>query len=254
MSTYTIGEVADRTGFTASALRFYESRGLVAPTTRTAAGYRVYDDHTLARLAFIGRAKQLGCTLEEITDLIAIWAGDRCGPVQRRFHDLVTDKIADAQRQIAELTGLTAQLQTAAAQLAGPAIDGPCGDSCACVSDIPMPATEPVALALIDKPDDPPVACTLEPGAMPDRLAGWRAVLDHVRSRGTADDGALRVEFGDELSLGELARLVAAEQRCCAFFSFAITVDHRGVALEVRAPDDAEGVVASLFGQPAGSG
>ena len=243
MSTYTIGEVADRSGFTASALRFYESRGLVAPTTRTAAGYRLYDDHALARLAFIGRAKQLGCTLEEITDLVGIWDGDRCGPVQRRFHDLVTDKIADAQRQITELAALTAQLQTAAAQLAGPAVDGPCGESCACVTDIPTA-----------EPHDPPIACTLEPGAMPDRLAGWRAVLDHVRSRGTADDGALRVEFGDDLSLGELARLVAAEQRCCAFFSFSITVDHRGVALEVRAPDDAEDVVASLFGQPAGSG
>ena len=163
--------------------------------------------------------------------------------MQRRFHDLVTDKIADAQRQITELAALTAQLQTAAAQLAGPAVDGPCGESCACVTDIPTA-----------EPHDPPIACTLEPGAMPDRLAGWRAVLDHVRSRGTADDGALRVEFGDDLSLGELARLVTAEQQCCAFFSFSITVDHRGVALEVRAPDDAEDVVASLFGQPAGSG
>lgn len=134
MSTYTIGEVADRSGFSASSLRYYEGIGLVEPAARTAAGYRVYDDDTLTRLAFVARAKQLGCTLEEITDLASLWDGERCGPVQRRIHDLVTAKIADSQRQIVELTALTAQLQSVAAQLAGPAIDGPCGDDCACLA------------------------------------------------------------------------------------------------------------------------
>jgi MerR family transcriptional regulator, copper efflux regulator len=134
VSTYTIGETAERSGFSASALRYYEGIGLVEPSTRTEAGYRLYDDDTLARLAFISRAKQLGCSLEEITDLVGIWDGERCGPVQRRFHDLVTEKLADAQRQIAELTALTDQLHQAAAQLAGPAIDGPCSEGCACLA------------------------------------------------------------------------------------------------------------------------
>ena len=93
MSTLTIGQVAERTGFTASALRYYEGLGLVMPTTRTDAGYRLYGDDTVHRLAFIARAKQLGCSLDEITDLLAIWDGDRCAPVQRRFHELVTEKI-----------------------------------------------------------------------------------------------------------------------------------------------------------------
>jgi MerR family transcriptional regulator, copper efflux regulator len=134
VSTYTIGETAERSGFSASALRYYEGIGLVEPSTRTAAGYRVYDDHTLARLAFIARAKQLGCSLDEITDLVGIWDGERCGPVQRRFHDLVTTKLAEAQRQIDDLTALTAQLREAAAQLAGPAVDGPCSEACACLA------------------------------------------------------------------------------------------------------------------------
>ena len=146
MSTYTIGEAADRSGFSASALRFYEGIGLVEPTTRTEAGYRIYDDRSLARLSFIARAKRLGCTLEEITDLAAIWDGDRCGPVQRRFHDLVSAKLIEAQRQIAELTALTGQLHAAAAQLAGPAIDGPCDDSCACIAAGPAPARTEIAL------------------------------------------------------------------------------------------------------------
>jgi MerR family transcriptional regulator, copper efflux regulator len=138
MSTYTIGQVADRTGFTASTLRYYEGIGLVEPATRTDAGYRLYDDTTLTRLAFIGRAKQLGCTLEEITDLVGLWDGERCGPVQRRFHELVTTKMADAEHQIAELTALVDQLQHAAAQLSGPATDGPCDETCVCLTFVEM--------------------------------------------------------------------------------------------------------------------
>lgn len=134
VSRYTIGETAERSGFSASALRYYEGIGLVEPSTRTGAGYRLYDDHTLARLAFIARAKQLGCSLEHITDLVGIWDGVRCGPVQKRFHDLVTSRLADAEHQIAELTALAEQLRQAAAQLAGPAIDGPCDEGCACLA------------------------------------------------------------------------------------------------------------------------
>lgn len=252
MSTYTIGEVADRSGFSASALRYYEGIGLVGPAARTNAGYRLYDDRTLGRLAFIARAKHLGCSLEEITDLVAVWDGERCAPVQRRFHALVTDKIAEARHQVAELTALTDQLHDAAAQLSGPATDGPCGDGCACLAPATAPVNEvsaPVRLA--SKPEAASVACTLDADAMPDRLADWRAALNRAQVRTTADDGALRIEFVPDIDVGELARLVAAEQQCCAFFAFAITVDHRGVALEVRAPDGSEELVASVFGDAA---
>jgi len=51
--------------------------------------------------------------------------------------------------------------------------------------------------------------------------------------------------------VGEIARLSVAEQDCCRFLSFAITVDDRGVGLEVRAPDAAMTVVHALFGVPA---
>lgn len=64
MSAYTIGEVADRSGFSVSALRYYEGIGLVAPSARTDCGYRVFDDAALLQLAFIARAKRLGCSLE----------------------------------------------------------------------------------------------------------------------------------------------------------------------------------------------
>ncbi len=143
MSTYTIGEVAERSGFSASALRYYEGIGLVPPAHRTAAGYRLYGDEALDRLTFIARAKQLGCTLDEITDLVGIWDGERCGPVQKRFHDLLTSKLAETERQIDELTALADELRQAARRLAGPAIDGPCSEHCACLA---LDGVMPVAL------------------------------------------------------------------------------------------------------------
>lgn len=143
-TTYTIGEVADRSGFSPSALRYYEDIGLVPPTARTVSGYRLYDDDSLARLSFVARAKQLGCSLEEISDLVGIWDGERCGPVQKRFHDLVTEKLADTERQIVELQALREQLRRAAALLDGPPIDGACSAECACLT---LQAATPVRLA-----------------------------------------------------------------------------------------------------------
>jgi len=132
VGTYTIGETAERSGFSASTLRYYEGIGLVQPSERTASGYRLYDDRTLLRLAFIARAKQLGCSLDDIADLVGIWDGEACGPVQKRLHDLVTEKLTEAQRQIEELTAFRDQLGQAAVQLTGPATDGPCSEECAC--------------------------------------------------------------------------------------------------------------------------
>jgi len=235
MSTYTIGEVADRTGFSASALRYYEGIGLVQPASRTAAGYRVYDDQALMRLAFIARAKQLGCTLEEIIDLVSIWDGSHCGPVQRRFHALVTDKIRENKSRITELDEFSRQLTRAAAHLRTAPVDGPCESSCACLTT----------------PSDSGIACTLDAGAMPGRLDDWRALLDHAVDRTRTSSGVLRVELDEHIDAAELARVVAAEQECCTFFAFAITIDQRGIALEVTAPPDAQAIVTALFGQPA---
>jgi DNA-binding transcriptional MerR regulator len=248
VSTYTIGEVAQRSGFTASALRYYEDIGLVPPEARTEGGYRIYGDHTLGRLAFIARAKQLGCSLEEITDLVAIWDGERCAPVQRRLHELVTEKIGRAQRQVVELTAFASQLQQAASQLGGTPSDGPCGEGCACLAPTASASTAPVVLGA--RPADVPIACTLEPDEMPARLAGWQAILGAVRARQATEAGGLRLQLSDDVDLAELSRLVVAEQRCCAFLSFAITVDGRGVGLEIDSPAGAADLVAALFGRP----
>lgn len=61
----TIGEVADRSGFPPSALRFYEREGLLS-TTRTSGGQRRYERSVLRRLAFIRAARTIGVGLDEV--------------------------------------------------------------------------------------------------------------------------------------------------------------------------------------------
>ena len=78
-TTFQIAEVAQRSGFTPATLRYYEDIGLLRPAGRTDAGYRLYDETSLERLRFIARAKQLGCSLDEIADLASAWDGGRCG-------------------------------------------------------------------------------------------------------------------------------------------------------------------------------
>ncbi len=133
---YKIKDVSERSGFSAVTLRYYEQIGLLPPAARTAAGYRLYDDDTLERLAFITRAKQLGCSLDEISELSAAWDGGTCGPVQDGLRTLVAEKITLAERQIAELTLLLAELRQAAAALGQHRPTGPCDDQCGCVADL----------------------------------------------------------------------------------------------------------------------
>ena len=72
---YSPGEVAEKTGFSIDTLRYYERIGLVAPAGRTAGGYRVYDEGSLARLAFIGATRTLTDPREESVAVIDVGGG-----------------------------------------------------------------------------------------------------------------------------------------------------------------------------------
>jgi MerR family transcriptional regulator, redox-sensitive transcriptional activator SoxR len=61
----TVGEVAKRSGFAASAIRFYDKEGLIT-ATRSSGGQRRFERNMLRRLAFIRAARNVGLTLEEI--------------------------------------------------------------------------------------------------------------------------------------------------------------------------------------------
>ncbi|HUR77275.1 MAG TPA: MerR family DNA-binding protein [Acidimicrobiales bacterium] len=63
----------------------------------TPAGYRLYDERTLERLGFIARAKQLGCTLEEIKDLAEAWDSNECAPIKHRLRAVVAAKLEETE-------------------------------------------------------------------------------------------------------------------------------------------------------------
>jgi len=134
MNGYKISEAARATGFTVSALRFYEQEGVVIPE-RTANGYRSYREDHLESLRFVARGQQLGLSLDDITELLDLLDEEECAPVQTRIRHLVGERIGQAQDQIAELVAFTSQLQTAAARLGVHTPDGACDDDCGCRSE-----------------------------------------------------------------------------------------------------------------------
>jgi MerR family redox-sensitive transcriptional activator SoxR len=71
-----VSEVAARSGFAPSALRFYERAGLIA-ATRTSGNQRRYERSVLRRLAFIRAARNVGLTLDEVAAALATLPGSR---------------------------------------------------------------------------------------------------------------------------------------------------------------------------------
>ncbi|MCC5951129.1 MAG: redox-sensitive transcriptional activator SoxR [Acidimicrobiia bacterium] len=84
--TLSIGALSARTGVAASALRYYEDRGLIA-ATRTPAGHRRFTNTTLRRVSFILAAQQVGLTLEEIEEALAALPADRA-PTEEQWSEL----------------------------------------------------------------------------------------------------------------------------------------------------------------------
>ncbi len=104
----TIGEVSRRSGVAASALRFYEERGLIR-SDRAGSGHRRYRRPVLRRIAFIVFAQRIGLTLEEIGAELAKLPPDRA-PTRRDWAQLSSTWTARIDDRIAELERLKAGL------------------------------------------------------------------------------------------------------------------------------------------------
>jgi redox-sensitive transcriptional activator SoxR len=102
----SIGEVAQRSGMAASRLRYYESRGLIAPPERSS-GKRRYAPGVLRRLAIIDAAQRVGFSLEEIHDLL----GSRHGPAHERLRRLALRKLPEIDELILRATTVQQLLQ-----------------------------------------------------------------------------------------------------------------------------------------------
>jgi MerR family redox-sensitive transcriptional activator SoxR len=104
----TIGDIARRSGVAASALRFYEERGLIA-SERRGSGHRRYPRAVLRRIAFIVFAQKIGLTLEEIGAELARLPADRV-PTRADWSRLSRGWSERIDRRIAELERLKAGL------------------------------------------------------------------------------------------------------------------------------------------------
>jgi MerR family redox-sensitive transcriptional activator SoxR len=104
----TIGEVARRSGVAASALRFYEERGLIT-SERAGSGHRRYPRPVLRRIAFIVFAQKVGLTLEEIGRELGKLPPERA-PTRRDWERLSSTWSTRIDERIAELQRLKAGL------------------------------------------------------------------------------------------------------------------------------------------------
>ena len=104
-----IGELAEASRVGIETIRYYERRGLMPKTARTASGYRMYDEEAIQRLAFIRRAQNLGFSLDEIAKLLSLQDGGSKAEVRELALSKLTmieEKLSDLQRMQDILTEL----------------------------------------------------------------------------------------------------------------------------------------------------
>jgi MerR family copper efflux transcriptional regulator len=108
-ASLTIGAVAKRAGVQIDTIRYYEREGLLPAPLRRASGYRSYNESVISRLRFIRRAKDLGFTLEEIRDLLALSADRHRGV--KEVKQRAEHRLATIDARIAELTRIRKGLE-----------------------------------------------------------------------------------------------------------------------------------------------
>ncbi|MFI1781959.1 MerR family transcriptional regulator [Streptomyces rubiginosohelvolus] len=287
MTSMRISQLAERSGVPATTLRFYESAGLLS-ADRTPAGYRMYGEDAVDRLAFIGAAKHLGLALEEIGELVGVWEAGACRDVKADLRPRISARLAEAEVRAAELAAFTGSLRGALAHLdALPDRAGRCDPECGFLAP-EVGADSVSARAAVSGPGPgpgpgsstpgsgavsggrraQPVDVVLSPGrrAAREEAERWRTAPvacslsgDGLRERTArwreAVAGATRaaVPGGLRLTLpvdrvARIAELAAAEQECCPFFDFRLHLDGPHLHLEVRAPADGGALLTGLFG------
>lgn len=104
-----IGEVSERSGISPKMVRHYEQLGLLPRIARSDAGYRRYGERELHTLRFIRRARDLGFSIAEISELLALWQDRRRASAQVKRIALA--HVADLDRRMAALAQMKGTLQ-----------------------------------------------------------------------------------------------------------------------------------------------
>lgn len=117
MNTMTRGQLARRCGVGPETIRFYERRGLIPEAPRTHSGYRRFGAEAVSRLTFIRRAKELGFSLPEIAELLALH--DHPGGDRARVKALTETKLSEIEARIADLGRMRSALAVLSEQCSG---------------------------------------------------------------------------------------------------------------------------------------
>lgn len=108
----TIGTLAKQAGVNVETIRFYQRRGLVDEPKKPLGGIRHYSGAHARRIQFIKQAQQLGFSLDEVVDLLALEDGRHC----REAEQIGARKLAMVQERMAQLSRIEKALTTLVAQ------------------------------------------------------------------------------------------------------------------------------------------
>ena len=117
MQSMTIGALAKQAGVAIDTVRYYERAGLLPAAARRASGYRAFRPETVQRLRFIRRAKDLGFTLEEIGELLALSGQRERGVKGVKF--AATAKLHAVENKLRELQRIRGGLRALIAACPG---------------------------------------------------------------------------------------------------------------------------------------
>ncbi|MCX8129457.1 MAG: MerR family transcriptional regulator [Clostridia bacterium] len=101
---YLRKQIAKAANINVETLRYYERNGLITVPERNEKGYRLYDDNTLKKLAFIKTAKSCGLTLGEIKDVFSYLEAKSMD--YSYIKGFVTNKLEEIERKMEELDGM----------------------------------------------------------------------------------------------------------------------------------------------------
>lgn len=147
-----IGQASRASGVSTKMIRYYEQTGLIPKVARRDSGYRDYDESDVHRLRFIRRARDLGFTVDQIGELLALWTDRR-----RASADVKTLALTHVEKLKAkkiEMEAMIATLETLADSCHGddrpdcPIIEGLAETGCC------PPAAEPREPPRFGKPGE----------------------------------------------------------------------------------------------------
>jgi|AP45_3_1055517.scaffolds.fasta_scaffold48168_2 DNA-binding transcriptional MerR regulator len=110
-SRLTIGKLSELAGVPPKTIRYYEESGVLPPSSRSDAGYRLYTEIDVRRVELVRRARALDMGLAEVRELVEWASTGSCNDFQERFHGMLQQKLEDVDQRIADLEHLKDDLQ-----------------------------------------------------------------------------------------------------------------------------------------------